>query len=122
MIKSIKDVFYQIPLRLTNFLPNFHRPVGLWIYGLLLGTNVYFCFKILIYWGLLEKESLYGLVQLTAILIFLFEIYLHWKFDNLLALMKIERKKGKSYNQFWDSITFVYVLLSILLLIVTIII
>jgi hypothetical protein len=44
MINNIKDVFYQIPLRLNNFFPNFYRSVGLWIYGLLLGTNIYFCF------------------------------------------------------------------------------
>lgn len=122
MIKNIKNVFYQIPLRLNNFFPNFHRPIGLWIYGLLLGTNMYSLFNICVYWGLLEEKSLYGLVQLTAILIFFIEIYYTWKFDNFLALMKREKKKGKSFNQFWDTITLIYVLLSIFLIIITIII
>lgn len=98
MIKNIKNEFYQIPLKLNNFFPNLHRPIGLWIYGLLLGTNMYSLFNICVYWSLLEEKSLYGLVQLTAILIFFIEIYLTWKFEYFLALMKREKKVNHLIN------------------------
>lgn len=117
-MQVIRQFCYQIPLRFIELIHNQHRPVGLWIFGMVLASNIIALLHILIKVNLITGEHLDGYVQLTVIMVFLLELFLIHKFDDYIRIVKKEQKRGKRFNTRWRLVTWSYIALSIVLIII----
>lgn len=101
---------------------NAYRPIGLWIFGFFILSNLICIAELCTVFNLIKKDHIPIFVKGFFIITFILEIYLMWRYDDYWNLINKENKKGQNHNIYWMYITYIYISLSILLIIITVMI